>query len=528
MADPLGAVAAARDLLPWWARFADVLWLVPGALALGSASTWAGTRFASGPLRRSGDPHWVERARLSYPALAVAALFSVLPAAALAMLAWQPTGWIAATPRPLLVAAVFAAAYVGSFAVRRRLARQLRAERAPWPRALHREVVTVLLLAPHLVVLVPMLLLLEGRLDAPGAAVLGLGALGFLGLGWWGGLPLARALGGLGDAPDRLARAVAAAAERVGIAPAAVHVVDASIANAIAFPSSRSLAFTERALDALSDEELAAVAAHELGHLSEPRAVRLARAAGPLALLPVGAWSPVVGGLGFAGLAVLLAVSIAWVLGLGRLARRMEVRADAIARGCEGDAGAYARALERIYRANLLPVVMPGRRRVHPHLYDRMLAAGVQPAYRRPAPPSRARSRGGAALASSVLLLGVCGLHLLPRMAPLLLPERDAARLWSLAVAGSDAEDLLDQALLSESDGEAVVYLRAAAQLDPTDHEALAYLAELLSLDGRCGEAAAALAAAEERTRAAPEGSGPWLADARSALESCLVLDGAS
>ena len=51
-------------------------------------------------------------------------------------------------------------------------------------------------------------------------------------------------------------------------------------------------------------------------------------------------------------------------------------------------AGTYARALEKIYEANLLPVVLR-EKRVHPDLYDRLVAAGATPAYARPKPPPR-------------------------------------------------------------------------------------------------------------------------------------------
>jgi hypothetical protein len=39
---------------------------------------------------------------------------------------------------------------------------------------------------------------------------------------------------------------------------------------------------------------------------------------------------------------------------------------------------------------NLAPAVMPGAQ-THPHLYDRLLAAGIQPDFPRPSAPLRAR-----------------------------------------------------------------------------------------------------------------------------------------
>ncbi len=52
---------------------------------------------------------------------------------------------------------------------------------------------------------------------------------------------------------------------------------------------------------------------------------------------------------------------------------------------------AYARGLEKIYEANLIPVVLHPKRHPHPDLFDRLAAAGVPPAYDRPAPPPRDR-----------------------------------------------------------------------------------------------------------------------------------------
>ena len=65
----------------------------------------------------------------------------------------------------------------------------------------------------------------------------------------------------------------------------------------------------------------------------------------------------------------------------------MEVRADKVAAENAVNAVTYARALERLYEANQIPAVMRSNRLTHPHLYDRMLAAGVTPSYPRPKRP---------------------------------------------------------------------------------------------------------------------------------------------
>ena len=79
------------------------------------------------------------------------------------------------------------------------------------------------------------------------------------------------------------------------------------------------------------------------------------------------------------------------------LVRRMvlvlEKRADSAGTAHEGEAGTYARALEKLYEVNLMPAVTRSWLPTHPHLYDRLLAAGIQPDYPRPKPPSRWRAK---------------------------------------------------------------------------------------------------------------------------------------
>ena len=58
--------------------------------------------------------------------------------------------------------------------------------------------------------------------------------------------------------------------------------------------------------------------------------------------------------------------------------------------------GAYARALEKIYEANLVPLVISSRHHRYPELYDRLVDAGAPPAY-----PATCRS------AAMALVLGI-------------------------------------------------------------------------------------------------------------------------
>jgi hypothetical protein len=69
---------------------------------------------------------------------------------------------------------------------------------------------------------------------------------------------------------------------------------------------------------------------------------------------------------------------------LSRRRRRMEVRADVFGSSVYEDKSIYARALAKLYQANEIPAVMPRKRMPHPHLYDRMVVAGVTPEFPRP------------------------------------------------------------------------------------------------------------------------------------------------
>ena len=141
-------------------------------------------------------------------------------------------------------------------------------------------------------------------------------------------------------------------------------------------------------MEIATDEELAGVSAHELAHLSESQGVQAGRIAGSLALYPLIFVKPVLQA-GFMAEVGLLALCTLLAALPAKLRRRMEERADKIAAENEGQAGVYARLLEKMYCDSLIPAVLSTRQKTHPALYDRMLAAGLQPDYPRPAPPQR-------------------------------------------------------------------------------------------------------------------------------------------
>ena len=73
----------------------------------------------------------------------------------------------------------------------------------------------------------------------------------------------------------------------------------------------------------------------------------------------------------------------------------------------ESDESVYAPALEKLYRENQLPAVNINDRQTHPHLYDRMLAAGISPDYPRPRRPKKMTTVGIAYVSGLGILLGI-------------------------------------------------------------------------------------------------------------------------
>jgi Zn-dependent protease with chaperone function len=149
-------------------------------------------------------------------------------------------------------------------------------------------------------------------------------------------------------------------------------------ANALALPFARAILVTEKARTLFSPDEMKAVLAHELAHLYEDKVTRLIRLLAPLLYLLLIKLIYEVVGNPERGLPLLLwypAIMIGFVL-LNRRRRRMEIRADVFGSWLHEDKSIYAQALAKLYRANETPAVMGRKRTVHPHLYDRLLAAG--------------------------------------------------------------------------------------------------------------------------------------------------------
>lgn len=202
-------------------------------------------------------------------------------------------------------------------------------------------------------------------------------------------LPIMGRLGRRPPVDARLRPPVDRCVQVFGVVPSRVWMMKSPMAGAFAFPVTRDLIFTSRLLEILSDAELETIVRHEFAHLTEPRSIVGGRILQSLAWTPLAFLNPSVGWLGAIGPLLVVVVPVALSRYGLQLAQRMEQRADHTAVETSGEPAVYAAALEKIHEANQFPAVMPDSKGVHPHLYARMISAGVTPSYPRPAPPER-------------------------------------------------------------------------------------------------------------------------------------------
>jgi len=492
---------AARAHLPVWVSWAPLA-QVPIAFLAGLILTSLVALIALAQLRRiPPDAHWTERARRVYPARRALNLTLGLSALASLLLSIFSTGALFPLPPRGLAVAAALAAYLGglgpAFLASRRI-RQQPVRMRDWCRWL---ATSWLLLGSPLLIAAAAFALLPDELNVRAGTILLLAGGLLLWLLFGGPIQVARALGLVKPPSPRLSAAAETAAARVGTRPAAVYEIDLGRPNAAAWPPVGTLLVSREALAILDDEELAGLCAHELGHLSESRATSFARLLPGLLLLGLAAL-PVLGHtLGWPHLALLVLFFAMTVL--QRLWRRMEQRSDRVAVENERDSGAFARAIEKGYELSLVPAVMSGKPAIHPHLYDRLLAAGVTPTYSRPKPPSQVILRLtwlGIGVPTAMAVFAIIDPSVL---AQVIAPRSETAIHWRLALLPHSAWDLGNLARLRAGRGDndsAIAFAQAATRLDASWPYYPADLAIYLARGGRCAEAEQAMTETNRRS----------------------------
>ena len=349
------------------------------AAGLSWLANWAGLV----PWRNSASAHWTERARLLWPVRFTAGLsIFLLPV----ILNQAHAFWFPDTEHRWIVngGAGFLGALLGCYPFDHEIFPQLDFKK--WRRQVVagwgiRFGVYGLLIAG--------ILLMPEVVGLKMAVVIGIYLLVHMAIQWGVLLRYLRWVKYSSPAGERLRQIVEAATATMGVAPKSTWQMAGPHAAAFAFPTTCELLFSDRLLEICTDEEISAICCHELAHLSESKKVLAGRLLGSLAIFPVIFIIPSLHYFGLPGL-LLPYVALFVIARFSRsLSQRMEKRADQMATDKQIGEGVYARALGKIYRENQIPAVNVNNKQTHPHLYDRMLAAGINPDYPRPAKPRR-------------------------------------------------------------------------------------------------------------------------------------------
>ena len=366
--------------------FCSFVPVLNGFIPIGAGLLAAGVTFVTNwlaliPWRQSKGKHWSEQARLLYPVRVAARsnLWTVPSILVLTVLLLWPDS----SPLWLFtgIASVLGA-YAGTFPTDHEIF-----PRIPLRDLLRQAIIGLLLRFLIWFVFIGAAVLMPDEFNelawGIGGAVIGLWVIWSRGGLIW----LGRKLGLFLPAPERLRKIAADTSARMNVPFREVMLVRVQLAQAFALPGSRQLLFTERLLELLSDDEVASICAHELAHLTESKAARYSRSVRMLTFMPWMFFNPLMHTFGLPAFFGLCGITIGVPIVYRRISRKLESRADQMAKANEGDAGTYARALTRLYEDGLLPAVTAKQRATHPHLYDRILAAGGTPDFPRPAAP---------------------------------------------------------------------------------------------------------------------------------------------
>ena len=357
-----------------------ILWLLCVSIAAG-LTAWTVNWLALIPWRRVQDAHWTERARLLFP-VRVSAAWNIYLIAANLVLASRlisqeesPPWWATAL-----------AAWLGVLAASWPMSRETtpRLSFRDWLREL--AIAWLLYFAGWFILLAAIAIVPAHYHWSAWLVAAGVAAFHAFHI-WLGWIWLWQKLGLLQPAPAPLRHLVAQVAARAHIKVRRVWIIRSSSANAFALPHTGEVMFTDRALEILAEDEIAAVTAHELGHLAESRWVFLGRYLTSLSWLPWVFVRPLWNEFHVGGILVLGGVTWLISYAMGQQSRRLEAQADRTAHITENRDGAFARALSRLHEDSQSPAVLAAHRHSHPSLYDRLLAAGITPSYPRPAPP---------------------------------------------------------------------------------------------------------------------------------------------
>lgn len=502
-------------ILPFWLPYAPPLLAVGGSLLvafiIGKISLFFGFR----ALHKAEPAHWTEKARLTWGGRSALGTFILVMPILVGLGTGLATGHVSVVPGWLNGMLAGLSWMSVAFYLGRQSGRRFGATEAPLAKDIHGFIAsiyrTILILG-----LMGLVLYLANR-AIQGEWWLGLVALGLAPLLIRRELLLFGRPFGLLSRPDaRLQEVVARAAQKVGLTPTAVDVLESANPNAFALLFSNSIMVTRRLLEILDDALLETIIAHELGHLRESRWVRLRRLA-PMSVILVGILT-VLNTPSDYRIAVYLAfvVLLAVIVSLNHnLVRAMEVQADHAAMEASQEL-LYATALEKIHEENLIPGHQRGG--VHPSLYDRMVKAGRTPDWPRPALP---------VFGGMWAMLGIYAMTLIAAvfahvMAWTFLEGQDLY-VFNLLEGRTEAWTLSKMASIVESMNDALVLYREAETLDEHNPYFSSIYAFSLADMGYCEEAKAAVSRADVRLKSwEGQDMENWVVAAHQAVDRCV------
>ena len=341
-------------------------------------------------LTRNPAIHWTERARRSYPFRIYFGFCLLLLPLIYAVDAIYYPDFVLPAPKWILVGTALAVGLVICNALAVRWAGFYHDNPGTAFQNLKDIAVRIFIYLPTIGIFMTMAFNLPGQWNVQAGLIIAAGVLAYLWLQYGGWIRMGRMLRLILPADKDLVEDAAALAQRWKHPAPSVWIMRWRKANAFAFPFSNAIVLTTKLRTILNRDETNAVMAHELAHLCEDKLTRFMRLWMPLILLlplfTLNLWLPYGNWTGILACYVLVIVGF---LILRKQSRRMEERADTFGKEAETEAGIYPLALAKLYESNLVPAVMPGKRKVHPHLYDRLLAAGITPNFPRPRPPGR-------------------------------------------------------------------------------------------------------------------------------------------
>jgi Zn-dependent protease with chaperone function len=262
-------IEESRTFLPWWVVWGPLVVRLPLAFAISFLVASLASIISGWPLRRAAGLPWMERARLAYPARIPVRQMCLLLILISTFFVSYFGGQLCPISNGLLAILMGLASYGGSaiaFFFGERRIRQGRYTFAEWISGL---LLYWLLFAPLLLMALIFIPLMPRTFDVNTIFLFAAAVATIMFFGVGGGLFIARILGLMNPAPQHVRDLVEEVSRGMGVHVRSVYLMSLPVAQAVALPLLKCVAFTPKTLDILNDDELSAVCAHELGHLSE-------------------------------------------------------------------------------------------------------------------------------------------------------------------------------------------------------------------------------------------------------------------